>query len=95
MTTNQGLQIWNANGDLIFDTNLRNGMILGVADIGNSPYSGTITIPAGSGGVNVLWWHCIPLGASGYNYEPLVERSSTTTIYWEATEPCKIIYGTF
>jgi hypothetical protein len=41
----QGLQVWDASGNLILDTSTRLGRVLGYQDVGGYPYSGTIPVP--------------------------------------------------
>lgn len=89
----QGLQIWNAAGELILDTSTRNGVVIGSTIIGTNPYSGDITIPEGA--TNTIWFLCTPTAGSGYPYNPVITTPNSTTLHWEATSAARLIYGVF
>ena len=88
----QGLQIWDASANLILDTSTRNGIVLGNIEIGASPYSGNISIPEGS--TATIWWLCMPYNEA-YADTPYIYTTSTTNLYWQATQLCRLIYGVF
>jgi hypothetical protein len=88
----QGLQIFDSSGTTILDTNTRNGLVLGNIEIGSSPYSGDISIPLGS--THTIWYLAVPYGDT-YDNTAFINLTSSTVLHWEATLPCRLIYGVF
>lgn len=92
----QGLQIFDASGNVLLDTSTSIGRQTGSGDIGDSPYSGTITVPGTSTGTNI-WWVATAdtgLGDPPTDIDAIISTSSTQ-ISWAAQGSRKIIYGVY
>lgn len=83
-----GLQVWNASGQLIFDTPDRMGRIVGSATTGTSAGSLNFPIPAGCTG---FWFAS---GIPGIGGMPSISLSGGT-LSWTAAANTTIFYGYF
>lgn len=95
----QGLQIWDALGNLILDTSSSIGRQTGAQTIGTDPYSGTITVPGYASGATV--WYIAPFSMTlgdppdPFNFELGTYSVSGGDIIWEAYQSTRIIYGVY
>lgn len=95
----QGLQIWDASGNLILDTSSSVGRQTGAQTVGPSPTSGTITVPGYASGATV--WYIAPYSMTlGDPPTPLDIEVGTYSvsgadISWEAYDATRIIYGVY
>ena len=97
----QGLQVWDASGNLILDTSTRLGRILGWADIGGYPYSGSIALPTIEAGAQVFvtvynpisivtpYWASVYVAVVGSN----IDWSVDVTSFGDGT--LRLIYGVY
>lgn len=93
----QGLQLWDASGNLMLDTSMGIGRHTGTQDIG--PGTGTISVPGYASPANV-WYiatasvtlgHPSSLATYGEGYFGV----SGGDISWDTEEPMKIVYGVY
>lgn len=95
----QGLQLWDASGNLILDTSTGIGRHTGTADIGVSPSSGTITVPGYASGAAV-WFLTTFSQTLGhpptiYDFGEGSYGVSGADISWTSYGPQKIVYGVY
>lgn len=91
----QGLQIWDASGNLIFDTSDRISRVLGIVTI-TANVSGSVT-NSGFSGLSPFWF-CIPLDYDTYMPE-FTFTSGTNNLAWTwpqtGSADCRLIYGAY
>ncbi|QOK96592.1 hypothetical protein HF909_09175 [Ralstonia pseudosolanacearum] len=88
----QGIQVFNADGSLQFDSSSRLSRVLGQVYSGTDP--GSISVPGFVQGTP--WYHCIGVGNSALI--PEVSISGTTLSWafpWATHNPALIIYGVY
>ena len=89
----RGIQVFNASGQLIFDTPDRLSRTLGKVVVPPGA-SGSIVFPSGFGDP---WWHVWPSSGTT-RYTPVISLSDMTLSYspatiWLPAVECTIIYG--
>jgi|694.fasta_scaffold00761_45 hypothetical protein len=95
----QGLQIWDASGNLIFDTSSSIGRQTGAQTVGPSPSSGTITVPGYDTGATV--WYIAPFSMTLgdpptiLDFDTVTYTVSGANISWQAFDAIRIIYGVY
>lgn len=91
----QGLQVFNANGDIIFDTNTNAGRVLGVADViayttGSAVNDGLLT--------GRPFWVFQTTTTQYFSTAPTITASTTSNVISWSTQSSTngiIIYGVF
>ena len=91
----RGLQVWNAAGQLVFDTPDRASRVIGSITVPAGTSGGSIALPTGYGD---YWFHIQNL--SGTRYSCNVSISGNTLTYgqsplWTPTADCLVIYGAY
>jgi hypothetical protein len=96
----EGLQIWDAQGQLVFDTTTRNTRILGIVDIGTGAATGSVTNAGFAEGTP--FWFCTALSFStnlgDYIISPTFSVSGNTLTWnWHSMprRSCRLIFGTY
>lgn len=87
----QGLQVFDASGNTVFDTNYRPGRFHGSVSTGTT--SGSINVPSLSQGT--AFYMVLANFDPFISYTPPSVSLSGTTISWTAGSPCTIYYGTY
>lgn len=92
----QGVQVWDASGNLIIDITQRLGRVLGVATL-TSPTDGSVT-DAGFG-TGTPFWACIPV-ATGRALVPDLSISGNTLSWdfltgYSYAPTYRLIYGVY
>jgi hypothetical protein len=80
----RGLQVWDANGNFIFDTNSMSGLILGSIQIAADSGGGNVTLPVA--GMGTPFFSCpntidVPTQFGTLNISSLFSLSGTTLHY--------------
>ena len=88
----QGLQVWDASGNLILDTSYDTGFILGVVDFATAAQSGSLTDANFANGTPFFF----DIGTIANMLSAPTVTYSGTTMTWTATDGTysgKIYYG--
>lgn len=90
-----GIKIWDASGNVVFDTTVKAGRVLGQVSTGTA--NGSVTNADFSQGVG--WFTVAPVATGLGTYVPTVTLSGTTVSwsFWSAVPkcPCIITYGVY
>lgn len=95
----QGLQIWDASGNLILDTSSSVGRQTGAQTIGTDPYTGTITVSGYTSSTTI--WYIAPISMTLGDPPTIFDIAagnfsvSGSNISWEIYDPTRIIYGVY